>query len=267
MYTATLVSAPAIAIERNVGLFLREVRSDFLRTVRTRTFSLSSIGFPVMFYCLFGLILNHGEVGQGVSVAKYMLGSYAVFGMVGAALFGIGVGLASEITAGWLELKRASPMPAMVYLLAKCMTAISFGFLIVSILCVLGITVGHVTLSFAEYLRMLGLTAIGSFPFTAMGLLLALTVPSNAVPGVVNMIYLPMSFVSGLWIPVFLLPRWLRSVSPYMPTFHVSQLMLSIYGYQSPGSSLVAHWLSLLGFTMVTLGLAALAFRRREQNS
>jgi len=39
--------------------------------------------------------------------------------MVGAALFGIGVGLAADLGAGWLDLKRASPMPPLAYVLAK----------------------------------------------------------------------------------------------------------------------------------------------------
>ena len=59
-----------------------------------------------------------------------MLAGYAVFGMVGTALFGVGVGLASELAAGWLDLKRASPMPPAAYLLAKCSSAIAFGIIL-----------------------------------------------------------------------------------------------------------------------------------------
>ncbi len=265
----TLPSAPASAFTRNLRIFAAEIRSAFTSAVRTRAFSIASIGFPVMFYTLFGLIMNRGEVIHGVSMAKYLLGGYAVFGMVGAALFGIGVGLASEINAGWLELKRASPMPPAAYLLAKCITAMGFSLIIVTILCLLGINFGHVTLTLPEYLKMLGLTIVGAVPFTAIGLLLALTVPSNAVPGVVNMIYLPMSFLSGLWIPVFLLPHWLRAIAPWMPTYHISQLMLGIFGniYQIPGSHTLNHWLYLIGFSLLTFGFASFAFRRREQNS
>jgi ABC-2 type transport system permease protein len=247
-------------------IFLRETRLEFLRAVRTRTFSLSSIGFPVMFYVLFALVMNRGAVSHGVDIGKYMLGGYAVFGMVGAALFGIGVGLATEINAGWLELKRASPMPPIAYLLAKCITAMAFGLIIVSILCVLGIAFGHVHLTLLEYVAMLGVTVAGAVPFTACGLVLALLVPANAVPGVVNMIYLPMSFLSGLWIPVFLLPHWMRALAPWMPTYHLSQLMLSIYGYQNADHALT-HWLALLGFTCLLLGVAAISFQRREQNN
>lgn len=262
MTAIALSSAP---VARTARIFLQETRLEFMRALRTRTFSLSSIGFPVMFYVLFALVMNRGAVSHGVDIGKYMLGGYAVFGMVGAALFGIGVGLATEINAGWLELKRASPMPPIAYLLAKCITAMAFGLIIVSILCGLGIAFGHVHLSLPEYVQMLGITMVGAVPFTACGLVLALLVPANAVPGVVNMIYLPMSFLSGLWIPVFLLPHWMRALAPWMPTYHLSQLMLGIYGYQNTDRA-ITHWLALLGFTCVLLGIAAISFQRREQN-
>lgn len=66
-----------------------------------------------------------------------MLAGYCCFGMIGAALFGIGVGLATERAAGWLELKRASPMPAAAYLLAKL--AMAFGVIIFGVLTGLGL--------------------------------------------------------------------------------------------------------------------------------
>jgi ABC-2 type transport system permease protein len=263
----TLPAPRTNTLAQNLRIFLAEIRSSFTCALRTKAFSIASIGFPVMFYVLFGLIMNHGELSHGVSIAKYMLGGYAVFGMVGAALFGIGVGLATEINAGWLELKRASPMPPAAYLLAKCVTAMAFGVIIVSILCVLGIAFGHVTLTIPEYAKMIALTLVGAIPFTAIGLVLALLVPANAVPGVVNMIYLPMSFLSGLWIPIFLLPHWLRSIAPFMPTYHLSQLMLSVFGYQTHDANALYHWLYLLGFSLIAFGIAIIAFRRREQNS
>ena len=109
---------------RVVSIFLRETRYEFVRAMRTKAFSLSVIGFPVMFYLLFG-VMNRGEAVHGQIVAKYLVASYAAFGVVGSALFGIGVGLAAERSSGWLELKRASPMPPLAYLAAKCVSAIA----------------------------------------------------------------------------------------------------------------------------------------------
>ena len=55
-----LPSAPANGLMRNLRIFAREARFEFVRLLRTRTFSLSVIGFPVMFYTLFGLLMNRG---------------------------------------------------------------------------------------------------------------------------------------------------------------------------------------------------------------
>ena len=132
---------------RSIGalarIFRKETKYEFLKLLRNKQFCLATIGFPVMFYTLFGLS-NHKAIYGNFQLAKYLMGGYACFGLVGAALFGIGVGMAAEISAGWLEVKRASPMPPMAYLFAKCITAIAFGLIIVSILITLGASFGGV---------------------------------------------------------------------------------------------------------------------------
>jgi ABC-2 type transport system permease protein len=265
--TRTHTAVPRTStLTRNLRIFLREARYEFMRLLRTRSFAFSVIGFPVVFYLFFGLIMKRGEHIGSVSVAKYMLAGYAVFGMVGASLFGIGVGLSGELAAGWLELKRASPMPPLAYLLAKCCSAIAFGIIIVSILTVLGISIGHVSITLPEYARMIALTIAGVLPFACMGMALALFVPFSSAPGIANMIYLPMSFCGGLWIPIVFLPHLLQKVATLLPTYHLAQLMLSTFGYASAGTA-TNHWFGLLGFTLIMLGIGAIAFRRLEQDS
>ena len=72
-------------------IFRKESRYEFVKLIRTRSFSLATIGFPVMFYIIFGLANRHAFDGS-VPMAKYMLAGYACFGLIGAALFGIGGG-------------------------------------------------------------------------------------------------------------------------------------------------------------------------------
>ena len=110
---------------------------------------------------------------------------------------------------------------------------------------------------------MLGMTIVGSISFASMGLLLALLVPANAAPAIVNLIYLPMSFLSGLWMPLRFMPHWLQSIAPALPTYHLSQLMLSIFGY-GDSMSLATHWNALIGFTLLMLGLSWLIFHRKR---
>ena len=259
-----------VSVRRGVGatlaLFGKETKYEFLKLWRAKSFSLAVIGFPVMFYALFG-VMNKGEHAGGMDMAKYLIAGYCCMGLISAALFGIGVGLGSERAAGWLELKRASPMPAMAYLVAKCATAQAFGLVSVGIVSFVGIAFGGVRLSAMEFAMMLGVAVLGTIPFAAMGLLVALLVPPAAAPGVVNLIYLPMSFMGGLWIPIQYLPKWLQGIAPSMPTFHLVQLMLTIFGYQRPGSVVSVHWLGLAGFALLMLGVSWAVFQRAEQNS
>jgi ABC-2 type transport system permease protein len=265
--SATALALPAVTRPSSLTIFLTEMRYSILLALRTKAFSLSAIGFPVMFYCLFGLIMNRNEnMSAGVSVAKYLLGGYAVFGSLGAAIFGIGIGVAMDRSAGWLELKQASPMPPLAYVLAKCTMAVVFSLIIVSILTVLGITLGHVSVTFSEFAHIALFAAAGAIPFSCLGLAMAFLVPPASAGGIANMIYLPMSFLSGLWVPIRFLPHILQTIAPVFPTYHLAQLMYGALGAPSSGT-ILGHWLSLLGFTLLMLGVTWLAFRRIEQNS
>lgn len=263
MSTATLpmhrTNAPALP------LYAREIKYELLKLVRRRAFSLATIGFPIMFYLLFGVTNRHAADG-GFQIAKYLLAGYSAFGVIGAALFGVGVGLGIERSAGWLDLKRSSPMPPAAYLLAKCVSAVVFGLVICTILIAIGVTLAGVHLTILETAKLLACTAAGAIPFAAMGLLLALVVPASAIPGVVNLLYLPMSFCSGLWMPLAALPHWLQRLAPVLPTYHLAQLMLGIFGYSQPGTT-VSHAVALAGFTLLMLGLAWLVFQRAERSA
>lgn len=267
MSTSSIVypKSQTSGIGRTVSILRKETKYEFLKMLRNRSFSLSVIGFPIMFYLLFG-VTNRGANSSGIHMARYLLAGYACFGVIGAALFGIGVGLASERAAGWIEVKRASPMPPPAYLIAKCMGAIGFGLIILTALTVLGLAMGGVTLTAGEVLRMIGVSIAGSVTFASMGFLLALVVPANAAPGIVNLIYLPMSFVSGLWMPIQYLPHWVQRFASMLPTYHLAQLMLRIFGY-ADHSTAVSHWMSLAGFTMLMLGTSWLVFSRAQQNA
>lgn len=255
---AATVSQQPLGLRYYARVAAQETRYEFLKLFRTKAFSLSVIGFPVMFYLIFGVMNQHTEY------ARYLLATYSCFGMFGAALFGLGAGVALERAQGWLELKQASPMPRIVYLTAKTITCAAIAMITVGILLALGTTVVGVTMSPLEVVKLIAVTLAGAVPFAAMGLLISFVLPPNAGPGMINIIYLPMSVASGLWMPIGLLPHWVQKIAPALPTYHYAQLALNIFGYAQPGSSMTLHWEALIGFTCLLLGAAWLVFTRSE---
>jgi ABC-2 type transport system permease protein len=259
MATAAIAAQPqSLGARYYTHVIAQETRYEFLKMLRAKAFSLSVIGFPVMFYLIFGVTNHHTEY------ARYLLASYSCFGMFGTALFGLGAGVAMERAQGWLELKQASPMPRIVYLVAKTVTCAAIAMITVALLLVIGITMGGVHLSVLEVVKLIGVTLAGAIPFAAMGLLISFVLPANAGPGMINIIYLPMSFASGLWMPIDLLPHWIQKIAPALPTYHYAQLALNIFGYAQPGTSMTLHWEALIGFTCLLLGAAWLVFTRGE---
>src|SRR6202034_1959516 len=134
--------ATAIAVHRTEPslprIYFNEARFELLKLSRNRSYLFSMIGFPVVFYLLFG-VTNKDAVFHGHTIARYLLAGYSCFGAMGSSLFGSGAGLAFERGHGWLEMKRASPMPAAAYLLAKLCVSITFGVGITILLMILGI--------------------------------------------------------------------------------------------------------------------------------
>jgi ABC-2 type transport system permease protein len=58
-----------------------------------------------------------------------------------------------------------------------------------------------------------GTLVAGSLPFSAMGLALGYFTGPNSAPSTINLIYLPMSFCSGLWVPFMFLPKMVQQIA------------------------------------------------------
>ncbi len=175
-----------------------------------------------MFYVLFGLALPTARA-SGVHMSTYLLATYGTFGVMGVCLFAFGVSIAMERRLGWLELKQASPMPPAAYFAAKLATCVVFSLAVVTLLLALGFAFGHVQLSVLDTLRLVVILVAGAIPFGALGLVLGYIANASSAPSFLNMIYLPMSFCSGLWMPFEFLPKAVRQIAPFLPPYHLSQ--------------------------------------------
>ena len=173
-----------------------------------------------MFYVLFGIVLGHNEPDSARN-ATYMLATMGCFGVMAVALFGFGVSLAMERGQGWLQVKRASPMPVVPTSVRNCLRRSSSARRSCCCCWRLAICFGGVHLPVTTAAKLLGILVAGSIPFSAMGLAIGYFAKPNSAPSVVNLVYLPMSFCSGLWIPLFLLPHGLQTLAKFLPPYHL----------------------------------------------
>lgn len=231
------------------------IRAQWLNLLRTPAYTLPTLMFPMMFYIFFGLLMLRGQ-------SLWLLCTFATFGVMGAALFSFGVSIATERARGWLLLLRASPAPVAAVIAGKAFGALLFALIIVVMMSVLAAGFGEVRLTATQWLSLGGILTAGALPFCLMGLALGLWLSPNAAPAVLNLVYLPLGFLSGLWIPAAMFPGWLKSIAEWLPPYHLAALALDVTGAK-PADWL--HSLGLLGaFTLLFAVLTAMGWRRLD---
>jgi len=257
MTTIDSVATPVMTTTQVINAYMQEARAECLRYLRNPGFLLPTLLFPSVFYLMFGIFLAHAN---SADAPRYLLASYGTFGVMAPGLFGFGVSLALERDTGLLTLKRALPMPPGAYLLGKmCMALLVAAIVAVLLLC-MAIFLAGVHLPASRIGTFFVVEVLGVLPFVALGLLLGTLVKGQGAPGIVNLVYLPMAFLSGLWFPLSVMPSLLQSIAPIWPAYHLDQLALSAVGLGQGREGM--HVAALLGYTVVFVTIAARRLRR-----
>jgi ABC-2 type transport system permease protein len=248
---------------RLLAAYLEEMRSECLRYLRAPGFMLPILLFPGAFYLLFGVVMTYGHAR--VDVARFMLAGYAAFGVMGPGLFGFGVSLATEREGGLLTLKRALPEPPGAYLLGKMLMAMAAATLVMLLLTALAVGVGGVRMAPLRGVLLVLTGTFGVLPFCALGMWLGTLIRGQGAAGLLNLVYLPMAFLSGLWVPLSALPQPLRELAPLWPAFHLHALTSRALGTSADTGTRGAllHVAVLVAFTVVFLLLAVRRLRHR----
>jgi ABC-2 type transport system permease protein len=240
----------------NVTAYVEETRSECLRYLRNPGFMLPTLLFPAVFYLMFGVFLAK----QGGDAARYLLAAYGTFGVMAPGLFGFGVSFSMERENGLLTLKRAQPMPPFAYLAGKMAMSMVVAAGVLTLLMLLAVFVAHVPVSAPQILELYVVLVPGVLPFCALGLLLGTLVKGQGAPALINMVYLPMAFLSGLWFPVKVLPGVLQDFAPMLPSYHLNALALDAVDLAQVAT--LKHVAILVAFTAATSWLAARRLRK-----
>jgi len=262
MRTATPPGAAARPAERRSlsRIYLLEFRNELLSMIRMPAYALMSLLFPLIFYLLFAFLFGAQQAG-GTDAAAYMLATMGSFGVIGAGLFSFGMTVALERRQGWMVLRRASPMPPLAYFSAKAGASVVTAAAIVVLMFSAAALTQGVSLPAGTWLALAATMIAGVLPFSALGLVLGYLTGPNTAPLVINLTYLPLGFLAGLWMPLEILPRFIVNLAPFLPSYHLGQLAL-LPLEASRLTAALPSVLVLAAWTAVCLGIAVFLYRR-----
>lgn len=245
-------------------IYALEARYELLKQLRLPAYVVPTLGFPLVFYLLFGVALNHGTAGP-FDIPTYMLATYGAFGVMNVSLFAFGAGVAIERGQGWMLFKRATPMPPFAHFFGKLAMAVLFALIMVGALFLLGATAGGVRLPAATWLALAGTLVAGTLPFAAFGLAVGYWAGPNSAVAVLNLVALPSAFGSGMWIPIQMLPPLVKRIALFLPPYHYAQLALHTLGLDRGDQPPARHVAFLAVFTTAASLLLAWAGYRRDE--
>lgn len=254
------LSATAVRSGRIGPMLLQQARSEFFKLWRIPMFSVPTLLFPILLFLLFGAPIAGETLTNGISVGKYVMASFAAYGVLGIAFFSFGIGVANERGQGWTRLVRATPMRPWVYFAGKIAMALLFATLLLLFLFLVAALVASVLMSPGEYALLVVTLALGMLPLVTAGLALGYWAGPNSAAAIANLIYLPIAYASGFLMPVQSLPQFVQSITPYLPPYHYGQLAWRAVGLDDDQLALHIAW--LIGTAVVFGLLAAWGYRR-----
>ena len=209
-------------------LFWHQLRAEQLTFWRSREAAIFVFLFPPLLFVLLASVFGDGTE-EGVPVASYLVAGLIGYAVANTALGGLAIMLVFRREAGNLKRLRSTPLPASLYLGTVLISSLVIVALQSATVAALG--VGAYDADVPErWLGFLFALALGAVSFAGLGLAAAALVRSaDAVAAVVNVVVLPMSFLSGAFGTADDLPRLLQLVADVLPLKYLIELVLATY--------------------------------------
>lgn len=228
------------------SMLLRQTRYQNLIFFRNPTAAFFTLFFPLMIFVVFSLIFGNEDIDYlGVTVAQYYAPALAVFAAVSATYTNLAVTTAYQRDEGILKRIKGTPLPPIVYMGGKIVSAVMIAVIAVVIMMSIGVIFYGVQI-YARTFAAASLTfLVGVGCFAALGLMVAALVSSGeGATAVTNATLLPLAFFSGVFIvPSEDAPAWLDTVANFFPLKHFVEPFTSAFNPQLTGSQF--HWESL----------------------
>lgn len=234
---------------------------EFLKCLRLPAFSVSLFVFPVGMFLFFGFGMKWGPTD--IQQTLYWATASSCMGVIGVGLFGFGVYVATERGQGWLLLKRVSPMPPVMYFLAKTMMSILFSCIVVGVILSIAFGLGKIDTGVVRMMQLFSVLVLTTVPFCTLGLAIAYLVGPNSAHAVINVVYLPQLFLGGIVVPYEYLPPYLQSIASVLPSFHSVQLAFGVIDSTNETAG-IWNVLVLSCYTLLFVALATFRYHKDE---
>jgi ABC-2 type transport system permease protein len=228
---------------------------------RSREAAVFIFVFPLLLYVLLGSVYGDEVEIDGVLVPSgdVLLAGLFGYGAANTAFGGLAIILVNRREMGLLKRVRSTPLPPLTYVAAVLLSTLA----VFALQAVALLALGKLAFDASppeNWLGFGGAVVLGVASFACLGLAAASLIRSmEGVSAVVNVVLLPMAFLSGSFGPTDDYPGVLEAIADVLPLTYFLDIVNGVY---LDGDSLFAD-LAALGI-VAAWGIAGLAITLRR---
>lgn len=235
------------------------LKYQFLETVRVPIAVLGNLLFPAL--AMFFFVVPQSEVAGNPVAATTAVASLGLFAICSASLFTYGLGVAEDRALPFDPFLRALPAGPAPRMVARVLNGGIFSLFGVVPLILIGWLFTEAAVTTAQLVSGVAIALVVSVPFVCLGMGIGYSLTAKAALPVVQVILFPLAFAGGLFMPPFLFPDWLQTISQATPTRAGRDLLV---GALTGAEVYAAAWPVLIAWTAAFAALAVWAYRRDE---
>src|SRR2546423_11310982 len=217
-----------------MNAFLAFLKIDLKLAMRNRAVLFFNYLFPLMFFFFFGWAFHAKEGGTSVLVVTMV----TTIGIVSSGFYGAGMRAVQEREENILRRYKVTPITPVPLLCAS----IALGIILYLPTVALMLFLAHNIFGMAyppNWFSLIVFVCLGVAAFRAFGLIIAAVVNSSQEANIlIQIIYMPMLFLSGASFPLWIMPTWLQIVTQFIPA---SYLVTGMSGILQHGESVLQN--------------------------
>ncbi|MEM9851877.1 MAG: ABC transporter permease [Pseudomonadota bacterium] len=171
-----------------------------------------TILFPAMLYAFFG-----AQSGGG-SLAAQATASCAVYAVFGVGFFQFGVTVAQDRESPFATCQRSLSGHAANRWAAGILTSFVFVAIAVSLVIAVALFMVPIDLGTTARARLALVCLAAAVPARAMGFALGSMASARAAVPMANLVFLPLAYLGGLWVPPMAMSKTIAAISEWTPT-------------------------------------------------
>ena len=242
-----------------MSLFVHQLRTEQRLYWRSRESAVFTFIFPLLLFVLLGSVYS-GRI-YGVPASQALLAALLAYGCVMVAFAGLAITLVIRREQSLLKRLRATPLPPGTLLLSLLGSTLVVFALETVALFLLGRAVFGTPFP-SRYASLALVVVLGVVCFAALGVgLSGLVRSAEGSSAVVNLIVLPMAFLTGAFGPTNHYPQVLRAIGDVLPLKYLVDLMNAVYLHNQAVWSKPGAIAVLVAWGVAGLALAAFKFR------